>query len=72
MITGSYFGIAFDIDGVVLRGHAPIEESPKASRRLYADSASSDIDLFTKVKISNYKNCKSIMMLPFSWCLQTH
>ncbi|XP_010043654.2 uncharacterized protein YKR070W-like isoform X1 [Eucalyptus grandis] len=32
------FGIAFDIDGVVLLGHAPIGGSPRALRRLYDDS----------------------------------
>ncbi|XP_076893581.1 mitochondrial hydrolase YKR070W-like [Bidens hawaiensis] len=36
-------GIAFDIDGVILRGRSPIGDSPKALRRLYdydADSGS--------------------------------
>ncbi|XP_022993080.1 uncharacterized protein YKR070W-like [Cucurbita maxima] len=37
----SSFGIAFDIDGVVLRGHRPIGGSSKALKRLYADSTSS-------------------------------
>ncbi|KAK4578957.1 hypothetical protein RGQ29_028857 [Quercus rubra] len=32
------FGIAFDIDGVVLRGRVPIGGSPQALRRLYGDS----------------------------------
>ncbi|KAD2804991.1 hypothetical protein E3N88_38368 [Mikania micrantha] len=32
------FGIAFDIDGVILRGRSPIGDSPKALRRLYDDS----------------------------------
>ncbi|KAK3009552.1 hypothetical protein RJ639_013782, partial [Escallonia herrerae] len=32
------FGIAFDIDGVALRGDAPIGGSPQALRRLYNDS----------------------------------
>ncbi|CAI9296049.1 unnamed protein product [Lactuca saligna] len=32
------FGIAFDIDGVILRGRTPIGDSPKALRRLYDDS----------------------------------
>ncbi|XP_056165386.1 uncharacterized protein YKR070W-like isoform X3 [Syzygium oleosum] len=32
------FGIAFDIDGVVLLGHAPIGGSPRALKRLYDDS----------------------------------
>ncbi|OAY74316.1 Uncharacterized protein ACMD2_01482, partial [Ananas comosus] len=31
------FGIAFDIDGVVLRGRTPIGGSPQALRRLYGD-----------------------------------
>lgn len=31
------FGIAFDIDGVILRGHDPIGGSPQALRRLYND-----------------------------------
>ncbi|KAM0948178.1 putative HAD-superfamily hydrolase, subfamily IIA, HAD superfamily [Dioscorea sansibarensis] len=31
------FGIAFDIDGVILRGNAPIGRSPQALRRLYND-----------------------------------
>ncbi|XP_024990789.1 uncharacterized protein YKR070W [Cynara cardunculus var. scolymus] len=34
------FGIAFDIDGVILRGRTPIGDSPKALRRLYDDSGS--------------------------------
>uniref|UniRef100_A0A2P2L4D9 Uncharacterized protein n=1 Tax=Rhizophora mucronata TaxID=61149 RepID=A0A2P2L4D9_RHIMU len=34
------FGIAFDIDGVILRGRAPIGGSPQALRRLYTDSGS--------------------------------
>ncbi|KAK1321194.1 hypothetical protein QJS10_CPA03g01320 [Acorus calamus] len=29
------FGIAFDIDGVILRGHTPIGGSPQALKRLY-------------------------------------
>ncbi|RRT55913.1 hypothetical protein BHE74_00049047 [Ensete ventricosum] len=29
------FGIAFDIDGVILRGRTPIGGSPQALRRLY-------------------------------------
>lgn len=31
------FGIAFDIDGVIIRGNQPIGGSPKALRRLYED-----------------------------------
>jgi len=34
----SSFGIAFDIDGVILRGRDPIGGSPQAMRRLYGDS----------------------------------
>ncbi|CAI9105237.1 OLC1v1004119C1 [Oldenlandia corymbosa var. corymbosa] len=33
------FAIAFDIDGVILRGETPIGGSPQALRRLYYDSA---------------------------------
>ncbi|XP_059455907.1 uncharacterized protein YKR070W-like [Corylus avellana] len=36
----SSFGIAFDIDGVVLRGRVPIGGSAQALRRLYGDSGS--------------------------------
>ncbi|KAF8039762.1 hypothetical protein BT93_B2088 [Corymbia citriodora subsp. variegata] len=32
------FGIAFDIDGVVLLGHTPVGGSPRALKRLYDDS----------------------------------
>lgn len=32
------FGIAFDIDGVILRGDTPIGGSPQALKRLYDDS----------------------------------
>ncbi|OMO81061.1 HAD-superfamily hydrolase, subfamily IIA, CECR5 [Corchorus olitorius] len=32
------FGIAFDIDGVILRGRVPIGGSPQALRRLYGNS----------------------------------
>lgn len=32
------FGVAFDIDGVILRGNAPIDGSPRALGRLYDDS----------------------------------
>ncbi|KAK5833103.1 Uncharacterized protein F383_10626 [Gossypium arboreum] len=32
------FGIAFDIDGVILRGRVPVGGSPQALRRLYGDS----------------------------------
>ncbi|XP_057954778.1 uncharacterized protein YKR070W-like isoform X2 [Malania oleifera] len=32
------FGIAFDIDGVILRGNTPIGGSPQALKRLYDDS----------------------------------
>ncbi|KAK8677287.1 hypothetical protein V6N13_142834 [Hibiscus sabdariffa] len=35
---GCNFGIAFDIDGVILRGRVPIGGSPQALRRLYGDS----------------------------------
>ncbi|GAB2286100.1 hypothetical protein Dimus_020524 [Dionaea muscipula] len=34
------FGIAFDIDGVLLRGNSPIGGSPNALKRLYDDSGS--------------------------------
>ncbi|KAL8496778.1 hypothetical protein ACS0TY_020453 [Phlomoides rotata] len=34
------FGIAFDIDGVLLRGETPIGGSPQALKRLYDDSGS--------------------------------
>ncbi|XP_031372181.1 uncharacterized protein YKR070W-like isoform X1 [Punica granatum] len=34
----SSFGIAFDIDGVILRGRVPVGGSPQALRRLYDDS----------------------------------
>ncbi|KAI5666166.1 hypothetical protein M9H77_16019 [Catharanthus roseus] len=34
------FGIAFDIDGVILLGHSPIGGSPQALKRLYHDSGS--------------------------------
>ncbi|XP_044509145.1 uncharacterized protein YKR070W-like isoform X2 [Mangifera indica] len=36
----SSFGIAFDIDGVVLRGSVPIGGSPQALKRLYGHSGS--------------------------------
>lgn len=36
--TRPSFGIAFDIDGVLLRGDAPIGGSPQALRKLYDDS----------------------------------
>ncbi|GLT43270.1 hypothetical protein SLA2020_172320 [Shorea laevis] len=32
------FGIAFDIDGVLLLGHSPVGGSPRALKRLYDDS----------------------------------
>ncbi|XP_076897132.1 mitochondrial hydrolase YKR070W-like [Bidens hawaiensis] len=35
------FGIAFDIDGVILRGRSPIGDSPKALNRLYDDDSGS-------------------------------
>ncbi|GLT66871.1 hypothetical protein SLA2020_392140 [Shorea laevis] len=35
---GCSFGIAFDIDGVILRGSVPIGGSPQALRRLYGKS----------------------------------
>ncbi|KAK4760612.1 hypothetical protein SAY87_005505 [Trapa incisa] len=31
------FGVAFDIDGVILLGHTPVGGSPRALRRLYDD-----------------------------------
>ncbi|KAI7737291.1 hypothetical protein M8C21_032444 [Ambrosia artemisiifolia] len=37
----SSFGIAFDIDGVILRGRTPIGDSPKALKRLYDDDSGS-------------------------------
>ncbi|XP_051130910.1 uncharacterized protein LOC127251299 isoform X3 [Andrographis paniculata] len=39
-VSSSSFGIAFDIDGVILRGAAPIGNSERALRRLYDDSGS--------------------------------
>ncbi|XP_073293345.1 mitochondrial hydrolase YKR070W-like isoform X1 [Primulina huaijiensis] len=36
--TRNSFGIAFDIDGVILRGKNPIGNSPRALKRLYDDS----------------------------------
>ncbi|GMG99373.1 hypothetical protein Nepgr_001213 [Nepenthes gracilis] len=38
--TRPSFGIAFDIDGVILRGRVPIGGSPLALRRLYDESGS--------------------------------
>ncbi|KAM0042749.1 putative HAD-superfamily hydrolase, subfamily IIA, HAD superfamily [Helianthus debilis subsp. tardiflorus] len=35
------FGIAFDIDGVILRGRSPVGDSPKALKRLYDDDSGS-------------------------------
>lgn len=35
------FGIAFDIDGVILRGRSPIGGSPQAIRRLYSEDGKS-------------------------------
>lgn len=32
------FGIAFDVDGVVLSGRVPVGGSPQALRRLYSNS----------------------------------
>ncbi|KAH7537345.1 hypothetical protein FEM48_Zijuj03G0082700 [Ziziphus jujuba var. spinosa] len=37
------FGIAFDIDGVILRGRVPIGGSPRALKRLYGDSGALNI-----------------------------
>ncbi|KAL8057511.1 hypothetical protein ABFX02_04G188800 [Erythranthe guttata] len=37
------FGIAFDIDGVILRGETPIGGSPQALKRLYDDSGNMSI-----------------------------
>ena len=34
------FGIAFDIDGVILRGRSPIRGAPRAIRRLYSEDGS--------------------------------
>ncbi|CAK7325559.1 unnamed protein product [Dovyalis caffra] len=39
----SSFGIAFDIDGVILRGQDPIGGSPQALRRLYGDSGNLNV-----------------------------
>ncbi|KAL3581466.1 hypothetical protein D5086_015798 [Populus alba] len=39
----SSFGIAFDIDGVILRGRDPIGGSPQAMRRLYGDSGNLNV-----------------------------
>ncbi|KAJ6717760.1 HYDROLASE FAMILY PROTEIN / HAD-SUPERFAMILY PROTEIN [Salix purpurea] len=39
----SSFGIAFDIDGVLLRGKDPIGGSPQALRRLYGDSGNLNV-----------------------------
>ncbi|KAF3792117.1 hypothetical protein EJ110_NYTH12374, partial [Nymphaea thermarum] len=39
------FGIAFDIDGVLIRGQTPIAGAPEALRRLYSDSGR-DLNLF--------------------------
>ncbi|XP_011027034.1 PREDICTED: uncharacterized protein YKR070W-like isoform X2 [Populus euphratica] len=39
----SSFGIAFDIDGVILRGKDPIGGSPQALRRLYGDSGNLNV-----------------------------
>ncbi|KAM0009986.1 putative HAD-superfamily hydrolase, subfamily IIA, HAD superfamily [Helianthus debilis subsp. tardiflorus] len=37
------FGIAFDIDGVILRGRSPVGDSPKALKRLYDDDSGGGI-----------------------------
>lgn len=37
-LSSPSFGIAFDIDGVIIRGEAPVGNSPQAIRRLYHDS----------------------------------
>uniref|UniRef100_A0A2N9H0C2 Mitogen-activated protein kinase n=1 Tax=Fagus sylvatica TaxID=28930 RepID=A0A2N9H0C2_FAGSY len=39
LLNTTSFGIAFDIDGVVLRDHTPIGNSPQALRRLYDHDA---------------------------------
>ncbi|KAK6926857.1 HAD-superfamily hydrolase, subfamily IIA [Dillenia turbinata] len=39
------FGIAFDIDGVILRGESPIGGSPQALRRLYHDHDSGSLKI---------------------------
>ncbi|KAL6508880.1 hypothetical protein OROHE_021439 [Orobanche hederae] len=56
----SSFGIAFDIDGVILRGETPIGGSPQALKRLYDDSGggvpessrAAELSKFLKVHIS--------------------
>ncbi|KAK4430855.1 putative CDP-alcohol phosphatidyltransferase class-I family protein C22A12.08c [Sesamum alatum] len=45
----SSFGIAFDIDGVILRGTTPIGNSRRALRRLYDDSESEGINMISCV-----------------------
>ena len=61
------FGIAFDIDGVLLRGQHPIGGSAKALRRLYVDSTFSGNQnlIFNFHKRPNKFNSSS-EPLPFS------
>ncbi|GMY10706.1 hypothetical protein FCV25MIE_05945 [Fagus crenata] len=58
------FGIAFDIDGVVLRDHTPIGNSPQALRRLYDhDSGSLKIPYVFLTNGGGFRESKRAMQL---------
>ncbi|CAN1257915.1 Uncharacterized protein YKR070W [Linum perenne] len=54
----SSFGIAFDIDGVILGGRDPIGGSPRALRRLYGDSA-------VQIDVAYYVLIAGCLKVPF-------
>ncbi|XP_021654313.2 uncharacterized protein YKR070W isoform X2 [Hevea brasiliensis] len=64
----SSFGIAFDIDGVILRGRVPIGGSPQALRRLYEDSGGGIPESRRAIELSEIL---SVKILP-SQVLQGH
>ncbi|KAG5566839.1 hypothetical protein RHGRI_002398 [Rhododendron griersonianum] len=55
------FGVAFDIDGVILRGNAPIGGSPRALGRLYDDS----IGMFWEKKLLRYLRILALTCIVF-------
>ena len=69
------FGIAFDIDGVILRGRSPIGGAPRAIRRLYSEDGSAPALLvlccilqeLLVVSSGRLAECLDVVLVPAKW-----
>ncbi|KAI4368797.1 hypothetical protein MLD38_017311 [Melastoma candidum] len=62
-LASSSFGVAFDIDGVILLAHSPVGGSPRALRRLHDDSGRLKIPYVFLTNGGGYPESKRAMEL---------